>query len=392
MRRSCQAHALVVKESTDHHVTRIHLRKLHHLGLNLLKDPPLLFSDNGAMADDNPFRKGAQPDEVFETPLFRMERSGRFIKIETNRTPEQQATLVKSVVDNRHRLVERATECRAELKALIHRFSSLDILAHQIAQDMLRDPNQYREMDSELRPHLIEYLALLELEDAEYEVRAVESPSPSDVARTRELLEEVFDAFKWQIMTEHITEENQGALKIEQELRFHALIYHVFVRSPAYHHHWVEILTDLFSSPRVAAWLEERHLRIDGVLKCVDWLGGLILHRLRERLRAARAEEVRVREQITKLRRGEKPDFELPPIFQQLAQESGKDRAFKLEAILQHWALYAVGTTMTIEHKELSEYAEVSQEAAKAFLEAFSSAGWVERPTRKSRNGLQVAG
>ena len=86
------------------------------------------------MADDNPFRKGSPPDEVFETPLFRMERSGRFIKIETHRTPEQQATLVKSVVDNRHRLVERATECRAELKALIHRFSSLDILAHQIAQ------------------------------------------------------------------------------------------------------------------------------------------------------------------------------------------------------------------------------------------------------------------
>ena len=113
--------------------------------------------------------------------------------------------LVKSVIENRHRLVERAAECRAELKALIHRFTSLDILAHQIAQDMLRDPNQYREMDSDLRPHLIEYLALLELEDAEHEVRAVESPLPSDVARTRELLEEIFDAFKWQIMTEHIT-------------------------------------------------------------------------------------------------------------------------------------------------------------------------------------------
>ena len=324
------------------------------------------------MADDNPFRKGPQPDEVFENPLFRMERSGRFIKIETHRTPEQQAALVKSVIENRHRLVERAAECRAELKELIHRFSSLDILAHQIAQDMLQDPNEYREMDSELRPHLIEYLALLELEEAEYEVRAIESPSPSDVTRTRELLEEIFDAFKWQIMTEHITEENQGALNVQQELRFHALMYHVFVRSPAYHHHWVEILTALFSSPRVAAWLVGLHLQIDDVLKCVDWLGGLILHRLHERLRAARVEEVRVREQIAKLRRGEKTDFELPPIFQQLAQESGKNRAFKLEAILQHWALYAVGTTMTIGHKELSEYAEVSPEAAKAFLEAFS--------------------
>lgn len=301
-----------------------------------------------------------------------MERSGRFIKIETHRTPEQQAALVKSVVENRHRLIERAAECRIELKALIHRFTSLDILAHQIAQDILQDPNEYREMDSELRPHLIEYLALLELEDAEYEMRAIESPSPSDVARTRELLEEIFDAFKWQTMTEHITEENQGAPNVQQELRYHALMYHVFVRSPAYHHHWVEILAALFSSPRVATWLGERHLQIDDVLKCVDRLGGLILHRLHERFRAARVEEIRVREQIAKLRRGEKNDFEVPPIFQQLAQESGKNRAFRLEALLQHWALYAVGNTMTIGHKELSEYAEVSLEATKAFLEAFS--------------------
>jgi hypothetical protein len=324
------------------------------------------------MADHNPFRKGTPPDEVFENPLFRMERAGRFIKIETHRTPEQQAALVKSVLENRHRLLERATEYRKELKALIHRFTSLDVLAHQIAQDIMRDPNQYREMDSELRPHLIEYLALLELEDTEYEVRAIESPSPSDVAKTRELLEGIFEAFQWQIMTEHITEENQGALSVQQELRYHALMYHVFVRSPAYHHHWVEILTALFSSTRVAVWLGERHLRIDDVLKCVDWLGGLLLHRIRERMRAARSEEVRVREQIAKLRRGEKTDFELPPIFQQLAQESGKNRAYQLEAILQHWALYAVGTTMTIGHRDLSEYAEVSPEAAKAFLEAFS--------------------
>jgi hypothetical protein len=96
------------------------------------------------MADDDSFHKVARPDEVFETPLFRMERAGRFIKIETHRTADQQAALVKSVIENRHRLLERATECRAELKALIRRFSSLDILAHQIAQDILRDPNQYR--------------------------------------------------------------------------------------------------------------------------------------------------------------------------------------------------------------------------------------------------------
>jgi hypothetical protein len=324
------------------------------------------------MAKVRPSRTAERPDDVVETPFFRMERSGRFIKIETNRTAQQQAELVASVIENRHRLVERAAECRAELKALLHRFSSLDILAHQIAQDILRDPNEYREIDSELRPHLIEYLALLELEDPEYEVRTIESPSPTDVVETRRLLEEIFDAFKWQIMTEHVTEENQGALTAQQELRYHALMYHVFVRSPAYHHHWVEVLEPLFNSVRVAEWLAERHLRIGDVLKCVDWLGGLILHRLKDRMSAARAEELKVRERIRKVRQGVKPDFELPEIFLQLAKENGKNRAQKLEAVLQHWVLYAVGTTMTMSPKELSDYAEVSLDTATAFLEAFS--------------------
>ena len=54
--------------------------------------------------------------------------------------------MVASVIQNRHKLVERATECRMELKALLHRFTSVDLLAHQIAQDILQDPNQYREI------------------------------------------------------------------------------------------------------------------------------------------------------------------------------------------------------------------------------------------------------
>lgn len=324
------------------------------------------------MVKKKPFDAGERPDSVVETPLFRMERQGRFLKIENKRTAEKHAALMKSIIENRHRLLDRATECRAELKALIHRFSTLDILAHQIAQDIMRDPNKYQEIDTELRPHLIEYLALLELEDPEYEVRAIQSPSPYDVLETRRLLEEIFDAFKWQIMTEHVTEENQGALTVQQELRYSALMHHVFVRSPAYHHHWVEILEPLFSSVRVAEWLAERDLRIGDVLKCVDWLGGLLLYRLKDRLRQARAEELRVREQMKKVRRGEKPDFELPEIFLQIAKENGKNRAQMLESVLQQWALYAVGTTMSVTPKEVSEYAEVSLAAAEAFLKAFS--------------------
>jgi hypothetical protein len=324
------------------------------------------------MGKNDKYRPNKPPDEVIETPLFKMERSGRFIKIQTNRTPEEQAALVTSVVQNRHKLIERATECRKELKDLLHHFSSLDLLAHQIAQDMLQDPNQYREIDTDLRPHLIEYLTLLELEDPRYEVRSIYPPSPEDVAKTRELLEEIFDCYKWQIQTEHITEENGAIPSVQQQLRFDALMYHVFVRSPAYHSHWIEILEPLFSSPRVAAWLAERNLNIVDVLKCIDWLGGLILQRLTERLHLAKKEEIRVREQLQKLRKGMTPDIDLPEIFKQIAKENGKNRRRMLEGVLSQWAFYAVGTTMTIDAKDLSEYAEVSEKSAKAFLDCFS--------------------
>lgn len=72
------------------------------------------------------------------------------------------------------------------------------------------------------------------------------------------------------------------------------------------------------------------------------------------------------------MRQGEKPDFELPEIFLQISKENGKNRAQILESVLQRWALYGVGTTLTVDPKQVSEYAEASLTAAEAFLKAFS--------------------
>jgi hypothetical protein len=312
------------------------------------------------------------PDDVFETSLFKMERRGRFLTVQTDRTPEQQAEIVTNIVNNRHKLLERAVVIRNELKDLLHCFTSLDLLAHQIAQDILQDPNSYQEIDTNLRPHLIEYLALLELEDAAHTVKFPVYPQPQDVEKTRQLLEELFDCFKWQIMTEHASEGQSSVPSVSQEMRFHSLMYHVFVRSPAYHDHWIEILEPLFSSPRVSAWLASQNLNIADVLKCIDWLGGLVYRRITDRLRAAKKEAVKLLEQIKKVRQGSAPDVELPEIFLQAAKENGKNRRRIIEAALSHWAFFAIGTTMTVTAKDLSEYAEVPETSAKAFLDCFS--------------------
>jgi len=324
------------------------------------------------MKSADPFDPAQPPDQVFESPLFKMERRGRFLTIQTDRTAAQQAALVTNIVNNRHKLLERAGELRKELKDLLHRFTSLDLLAHQIAQDILEDPNSYQELDTELRPHLIEYLALLELEGPDYVIKFPVYPQPQDVEKTRQLLEEIFDCFKWQIMTEHVVEGQSSVPSVAQEMRFHSLMYHVFVRSPAYHDHWIEILEPLFSSQRVSAWLASQNLEIAEVLKCIDWLGGLVYQRITDRLRAAKKEEVKLLEQIKKVRQGAGSDVELPEIFLQAAKENGKNRRKIVEAALSHWAFFDIGTTMTITARDISEYAEVPEANAKAFLDAFS--------------------
>ena len=318
------------------------------------------------------FDPAQPPDQVFDSPFFKMERRGRFLTIETDRTPEQQAAIDTNIVNNRHKLLERAVELRRELKDLLHRFTSLDLLAHQIAQDILQDPNSYQEIDTELRPHLIEHLALLELEDTDYGIRFPVYPQPQDVEKTRQLLEQIFDCFKWQIMTEHVAEGQSSVPSVSREMRFHSLMYHVFVRSPAHHEHWIEILEPLFSSQRVSAWLASQNLNIADILKCIDWLGGLVYRRITDRLRAAKKEEVKVLEQIKKVRQGTGSDVELPEIFLQAAKENGKNRRKIVEAALSHWAFFGIGNTMTISARDLSEYAEVPEANAKAFLDSFS--------------------
>ena len=72
------------------------------------------------------------------------------------------------------------------------------------------------------------------------------------------------------------------------------------------------------------------------------------------------------------MRQGSAPDVELPEIFLQAAKENGKNRRRIIEAALSHWAFFAIGTTMTVTAKDLSEYAEVPETSAKAFLDCFS--------------------
>lgn len=114
-----------------------------------------------------PKQRRPKPDDSFEVPgVFRMKRHGRFITIDTHRTPAQQRELMKRLSEGRPRLREEIVKFTQELTGLIHKFSSLDLLANLVVAVGLK--GEQRDCEAP-----IEHLALLELKDREYQLRGL---------------------------------------------------------------------------------------------------------------------------------------------------------------------------------------------------------------------------
>jgi len=320
---------------------------------------------------DHRIPQNAVPDEVFETPLFKMERFGRYIHLNGSRSPEDHQRLIRSVIEHRPELLARATEIRKELQDLIHRHSSLELLAHLIVRNVLHNPDTYREYDSPLRPHFIEYMALLEVRDAEYQYSTPEPPG-EDVEKAQALLEELFNAALLHYQTEHISETAGSVPSKLQELRCSAIAHGIAVRSPAYHDHWREILVALFSTPAVSAWLEDRQLTIPNILRCIDASERLMSSRLRNRITMAKREGEKIRHQVKQVRRCGGLSGENAELLHNLAAQSGKKRRAMLNWMLTEWAFFDLAGNWSFGVDDLADEAGVSARVAMSFLQSFS--------------------
>src|ERR1700688_4606661 len=132
----------------------------------------------------------SKPDDVFEGPGFTMKRYGRSIDIQSHRTPEQQAHLLKTIWESRPGLIQRAQHTTDELCALIRKYSSFDLVLHLWLQNSLFDADKYKETESTQRPHFVEHATMLQLKDASPTITAEILVLPDDIARASELLAE----------------------------------------------------------------------------------------------------------------------------------------------------------------------------------------------------------
>jgi len=318
----------------------------------------------------------SKPDDVFEGPGFTMKRYGRSIDIQSHRTPEQQAHLLKAIWESRPGLIQRVQRATDELFALIRKYSSFDLVLHIWLQNSLFDADKYKETESTQRPHFVEHATMLQLKDASPTITAEILVLPDDIARASELLAEIFQATIAYYGAEAANPELSGSPPSAlDELRHSTLLREMMVGPPAYTHHWLAVLEGLFRPQHISVYLTQVcGFDLDGAFTCYRAVAALMDQMLTERSRAARHSEAQIKEQLKQYM--ETGKFEGEPehkaMFDAIRNMRSKERKRFISSISSHWVTVALADVLSFTPATLASKAGVSEGIASKFLYAFS--------------------
>jgi hypothetical protein len=311
------------------------------------------------------------PDDIFEGPGFKVERRGRQIELRTHRSPEEHRELMRRMIESRPKILAEIQSRTTELTEIIHKYSSLDLVANLLLREGMQNPNTYKETDSKLRPHWVEHAAVLELKDARYELRMPLLVSPKDVERAHTLLEEIFTQTVWYYMAEHADPKTYGPPSRIDELRFFTLLHGMSVRSPAYASHWRDVLHGLFDHGSALERLSSsNNIDLRSALAIIDAFEEHITESLMGRFEQAREAREDILSHLkdyiaTGKFKGEANKKEL---FDRIRNMRGKERKQYLNSVLTEWTRVALGTVLSITEDRIAELSGISRDRVRAFL------------------------
>jgi hypothetical protein len=312
------------------------------------------------------------PDEdVFEGPGFKMSRRGRYLELKTHRSPEEQRELMRRMQESRPKILAEIERRTAELLEIIHKYTSLDLVANLLLREVLHDPDKYVESESTLRPHWVEHATVLELRDPKYELRNAVLVEAQDIERTYTLLEEIFMQTTWYYLAEAGDPTRSGPPSRIDELRFATLLHGMSVRSPAYSSHWRDVLVGLFERGSGIEWLSSTHkLDIRSALAIVDAIEKHIVDTLRNRFEQARTARSDFIERLTEYKstgvfEGQAHEKE---VFDRIRNMRGKYAKRYLDYVLAEWTRVALGTVLSFSAESIAKLSGVDLERLQAFL------------------------
>ena len=305
--------------------------------------------------------------ESFEIAGTRFTRHGRFVHVESDRTPEQQEEMDAILARSRDEAEERIATATRELEVELGKYPTFDILSNLMIAELAVDPETYQEWSHQGNQAYVEYATLLALK-GEFQA---DGDQP-EIEKIQRLLNEVFQSVAWYYRGELANPENPP--DAAAELRFWTIIYGLVDRNPGYKHHLHNIIKRLFGYPSVSAWLKDSlGFTVEEALKLNQAAATLGEDRLIKRRQIAKREEQALETAVQQLRQG-KP---IPERFQEeVVREYAKLNESEMQQSIHHmfvaWTFYGLGDTMSFTADELADAASVDTAATQAYLNARS--------------------
>jgi hypothetical protein len=319
--------------------------------------------------------KKDKPDDVFEGPGFRMERRGRFIDMQNRRSPEEHKRWIRHLIENRHRFLEDIKRDTEELIALVHKFNSLEVLAQVWFMNSVGNPEEYKEYSFKGRLPFVEHLAIIELRDPAYQIRAVDMPSGNDIERAQTLLDGIFKESFWYYGTEGLDPTDKRPISPLQQLRFDTITRELMVRSPTYFHHWADILRDLFGTDFVREWTcTNLGFDIEEAIKCGEGIKTKMMTKMEDSTKEAREFAERLKRYVSEFKKTGTftgPE-EMKHTVNSIRNMRGKKAKQTISKLVVSRAFYNLHATLSFSAPELASESGVTLASAESFLKWMS--------------------
>ena len=224
--------------------------------------------------------QGNEEDELVALPDGTiLARKGRFVLLETRRTPEAHDALLARAREERERLPAQIDETVAKLRKLLAEMPVRETLSFLALAVAFADPETYKEWQADVPYIAVEYPTWLYLLQPENEAAAKKSLQMADLANLHTLIDEAISQTNFYFMFDSLPGKTKTPDAFN-EIRFRTRMYNLSVRNPAYQHHLRVQLSRLFD-PFENELRQKIGFSLRDVLKILDVMERLENDRLR---------------------------------------------------------------------------------------------------------------
>ncbi|MBC2715465.1 MAG: NERD domain-containing protein [Desulfobacteraceae bacterium] len=323
--------------------------------------------------------------DVIEGSGFRMERHGRFIHMETNRTDEEQQELMEKMAASAESLTADIAEHAASIIKRLSKYDTFTILNALTLQNYIADPDTYKEYSHPGKPFVPEYATLLALQHP-YSEGTNEKISLNVLQEIQAYIEHIFRTAAFLNIARYAKksiEEGTASQcpdtleEMQSSIRMHELV----VRNPAYDHHHHEVIRGLFRP------FEKDPLFVDGLsvndaLVLSNAITARINRLLNEKFQDAQEGLQLIKSNVRKARHigtddvvdtanGQKT-MTGKAFYQNLTKLSSKEFEQALKTISLEWIFNVWGTICSFIADELADEASIPLKKVEAYLNLFS--------------------